>query len=145
MFVATPPFLNGFVTVMPPVLLKRIVVLPVNRYAGCATAASFALLGGASSRLAPVTSGVVNTGAPAHVLPPRLDQPGEGPDTSIASAAERPNTGDPQVWRSSFVWKGPLILSKPQKVISSQLSGREARGTLQLLSAHALFGVPVDG
>ena len=145
MFAAAPPFLNGFVTVMPPALLKRMVVLPVNRYADCAAATSFAFVGGIFSGSVPDASGVENTGEPAQARPPRLAQPGDGPETSMVSAAERPKTAGPQVWMSSFVWKGPLILSKFQKVISSQASGREARGSLQLLAAHALFGVPVVG
>ena len=86
---------------------------------------------------------MLKVGEPAHELPPRLAQPGDGPETSITSAAERPKTGAPQVWMSSLVWNGPLILSKPQKVISSQPFGRDSRGTLQLRPAHVLFGVPV--
>src|SRR3712207_1748793 len=86
------PFLNGFVTVMPPPALKRIVVLPVNVYAGWAAVASFAFVGGIVSIGVAVASGDANCELPAHPLPPRRAQPGAGPETSTLSAALRPKT-----------------------------------------------------
>ena len=45
------------------------------------------------------------------------DQPTGGALTSVISVAERPKVGLPQIFRSSLVCRGPLMLSAPTKTI----------------------------
>jgi hypothetical protein len=97
-------------------------------YAGCATLARPALVGGTPSGSAPGIQVPLKSGLPLQ--PGAFCQP-PGPETSTRSDLERPKVVLPHVRTSSFVCSGPLISSSAENWIGTQPAGRAARGCMQ--------------